>query len=72
MWWKEDMIYREDGPATIEYYENGNKEEERWYKDDKIHRKDGPAIIYYSRSGIKWEKQWYKNGRRIKIPRIMI
>ena len=56
--------HREDGPAEIEYYKNGQKEYEAWYLNNKQHRKDGPAIIgYYNENGLKEYEAWYLNDK---------
>ncbi len=57
-------IHREDGPASIYYYLNGNKWEELWFKDDKRHRNDGPAYIKYYENGNKKEERWYTGGKK--------
>ena len=44
-------LHREDGPAKICYYSNGNVENEEYYKDGVRHRVDGPVAIYYYKNG---------------------
>ena len=46
-----DCYHCSDGPATIEYYENGNTKLEKYYIDGKLHRLEGPAIIEYEEDG---------------------
>ncbi len=58
------MKHREDGPAFIQYYKNGNKKEEQWWKDNKRHREDGSARIIYYENGNKWREEWYKDDKR--------
>jgi len=43
--------HRENGPAMIWYYENGNIEIEEYYINDEYHREDGPAYIRYYKNG---------------------
>jgi antitoxin component YwqK of YwqJK toxin-antitoxin module len=38
-------IHRINGPAFIEYYENGNICNEEYFINGKRHREDGPANI---------------------------
>ena len=42
-WYKNGNLSRENGPAEIIYYSNGEWEKS-WYRDGKLHREDGPAI----------------------------
>jgi antitoxin component YwqK of YwqJK toxin-antitoxin module len=44
-------LHREDGPAKIEYYRNGNIEHEEYYKDGVLHREDGPVQTSYYEMG---------------------
>ena len=44
-------FHREDGPANIFYYSNGNVENEEYYEDGVRHRVDGPVAIYYYKNG---------------------
>jgi len=56
------VLHREDGPAYIRYYRDGNIQYEKWYINGVLHREDGPAIIdYYKNGSIKFE-QWYWCG----------
>lgn len=45
--------YRQDGPAMIRFWTNGNIKEERWYTDftGDVHRENGPAVIEYYQDG---------------------
>ena len=54
-WYKNDLLHREDGPATI--WITGTK---LWCQNDHLHRLDGPAIEYSS-----GDKFWYYQGKRI-------
>lgn len=57
MWYKNDLLHREDGPA-IEYMD-GTK---HWCKDGKYHRNNGPAIEYSSGT-----KEWHQDGLLISV-----
>ena len=45
------MFHREDGPAIISYYYNGNIKRETYYINGKKYRKDGPTNINYHGNG---------------------
>lgn len=55
--------HREDGPAVIYYYLNGNIAKELYYKEGKLHREDGPAAIKYNMNGIIDRIQFFKNNK---------
>lgn len=55
--------HREEGPAEIWYYSDGEKSEE-WYKKGKRHRDDGPAIIFYYNNGLIKTEEWYTNNKK--------
>ena len=55
-------LHREDGPAKIEYWRNGNKKLEVYYIDGKQYREDGPARIFYYGSGNIDSEEYYKEG----------
>jgi len=71
--------HREDGPAYIDYFNNGTIEHEGYYVKDTKHRLDGPAIIGYNANGdIKYEeyyiegneytkKQYYRELLKLKL-----
>lgn len=55
-------IHREDGPAIIEYYSNGNIYYEKYIIHGKTNRNNGPSIIYYYDNGnIKFEQYLVNN-----------
>ena len=54
-WHLNDILHREDGPATE--HANGNK---WWRRNVKLHREDGPAVELAN--GYKY---WYLNGIRL-------
>lgn len=51
--------HREDGPARISYYANGNIKRELYYINDIKQRLDGPACIEYADNGnIEFTEYW--------------
>ena len=54
--------HREDGPAVEEWYEDGQKEEEKYFLNNKIHREDGPAYQKWDYYGQKTEEWYCING----------
>ena len=52
------IYHREDGPAVIWYYKNGNIESEYYYINGKYHREDGPAIEWADGA-----EEWYLNDK---------
>jgi len=57
IWFKENKIHREDGPAVE--YDDGSK---IWLVNGVIHREDGPAVEFISGTKI-----WYKDGERHRL-----
>lgn len=58
-------VHKEDGPAWIDYFEDGSISEEAYYIDGKMHREDGPAHIEYHRGGSVKYLFYYINGIRV-------
>lgn len=58
-----DVKHREDGPAVISYYPNGNIEYYRHFINNKRHKTDGPECTYYNSDGTIQYEIWYKNGQ---------
>jgi antitoxin component YwqK of YwqJK toxin-antitoxin module len=54
--------HREDGPAFLHYYKNGNICTESYYINGKLHRKDGPAWIKYDGNRRIEFEDYYLNG----------
>ena len=54
-------LHREDGPAYIEWYENGSIAEEEYWINDKLHREDGPAFQSWFEDGRELRKEYYIN-----------
>jgi len=50
-WFTKNRRHRDDGPAEICYFENGDIFRKSWYKDDLLHNQAGPAYIRYSDDG---------------------
>jgi len=48
--------HREDGPAFIKYYNNGNLAYEEYRINNKRHRLDGPACINYYNGLVEYEE----------------
>src|SRR5690606_12558154 len=63
-WYKNDKLSREDGPAVIKFYRNGNRYYEMWYKNGKRNRDGAPAVIYWFGNGNEHIERWYKDGRQ--------
>ena len=60
-----DKRHREDGPASICYYESGNIECEYYYINGKSHREDNPAVIYYYENGNIKREYYYINDKKL-------
>ena len=55
--------HNENGPAVIQYDQNGNVSYKEWYVNGEHHNKNGPArIAYYENGNVKY-KSWYINGQ---------
>lgn len=63
-YYNSNKIHRDNGPARIDYNEDGSKYSEAWYKLDLIHRDDGPAYILYDEEGEPALKRWYLLGEQ--------
>lgn len=55
----EGIRHREDGPAVVQYYKDGNKKYEAWSINNRPHREDGPAKIWYYENGNKEIEEWW-------------
>jgi hypothetical protein len=53
-----NLPHNTNGPATIWYYENGNKFNEEYCINGKRHRNDGPAVICPD-----GHQEWYLNDK---------
>jgi antitoxin component YwqK of YwqJK toxin-antitoxin module len=60
---KDNKRHREDGPAKINYYENGNIKREGYYLNGKRYREDGPSIMEYYENGNIKEKGYHINDK---------
>ena len=52
------QYHREDGPANISYYENGNIRYEVWVVDGVPYRENGPSVIIYYENGNKSQEYY--------------
>jgi len=57
-----DYWNRYDGPAVVEYYENGNVKCESWFLDNKLNRFDGPAKTFYDIHGRIVKEEYFVKG----------
>ena len=57
------IIHREDGPARLWYYSNGNFKQRQWIIRGKLHREDGPALINQDKNGEIYHQRYYINGK---------
>ena len=60
-------LHREDGPASIIRYANGNIRVEMYYWDDKWHRENGPAICLWHENGNIEQMLYYQHGRKHRV-----
>lgn len=61
-------LHREDGPAVVKYFRNGNLKFKAWSQNDLRHRLDGPAFFCYSRTGNVYSETWWIKGEEIESP----
>lgn len=61
-WYTHQKHNRETGPASIEYYPNGQISYEKWKINNIKHRHDYPAITRYTDNGTIIETHWIQNG----------
>jgi hypothetical protein len=63
-WALNNIYYRLDGPAHIEWYDNGRIKRERWFTDVGVsHRLDGPSTTLWNKKGHKIIEVWYYYGK---------
>jgi hypothetical protein len=55
--------HREDGPAYIQYFQDGNIDYLSYEKNGKRHRLDGPAEVLNDRNGNTHEERYYIHGK---------
>ena len=63
----EGVLHRIGGPATIEYFINGNIFCESYYQNGELHREDGPAEIDYYLDGKMSSETYYINDTRHRM-----
>jgi len=57
-------LHKINGPASIEYYPNGEILGTVWYKNGLLHRTNGPAVIKYFNevTPVAHNEYWFING----------
>jgi antitoxin component YwqK of YwqJK toxin-antitoxin module len=63
----EKILHREDGPAYVYFWSNGQPKLEVWYFNGLRHRESNPAVIEYYENGLIREKQWYANEEQHRL-----
>tara|TARA_B100000745_G_scaffold97368_2_gene61864 strand:- start:6325 stop:6927 length:603 start_codon:yes stop_codon:yes gene_type:complete len=56
------QTHREDGPAVVTYYPNGQIKHEGYYRHSILHREDGPASTSFSPDGYVTAKKYFHHG----------
>ena len=59
----DDKVHRNDGPAIIWYFFDGAIESKQYWYNGKIHRKDGPSVIMYDVNSFNILQNYYYNGK---------
>ena len=67
IWFFNGITHKTDGPAFIEYGDNGEILCESWYLNGKMHKTDAPADIYYNDIGEIIAEFWHLNGKYHRI-----
>ena len=67
IYYKDDDIHKDNGPAIIYYYPNGKIKLERWIKNGLSHNDNGPAFKSYYENGKVCEVWYYLNDKRHRI-----
>jgi|15BtaG_2_1085339.scaffolds.fasta_scaffold02162_4 antitoxin component YwqK of YwqJK toxin-antitoxin module len=55
-------LHREDGPAIVAFYNNGNVWYEKYFENGHLHRVDGPAEVSYYDTGVKATELYCQKG----------
>jgi hypothetical protein len=55
-------LHRLDGPAEIQFWDDGHIYAAKWYLFGVLHREDGPAFISYYDNGTDLTNSWYLAG----------
>jgi len=63
IYYKNNQLHREDGPAAVWYNEDGTIERESYYQHSICHRIDGPAVIWYNKNGTIADESYYIANR---------
>lgn len=61
-WEIDGKLHRVDGPAVLEYDEDGQKIREEWFQNNLLHRLNKPARILYDSKGLVTSEHWYEHG----------
>jgi antitoxin component YwqK of YwqJK toxin-antitoxin module len=61
-WRVNGEYHNENGPAYINYYENGKIRYQLWYINGNLHNENGPANIWYYKNGKIKSQLWCING----------
>ena len=56
------ILHRNDGPAKIEYNNDGNISKEEYWINNEIYRENGPSVIYYFKDGSIFNEIYFKNN----------
>jgi len=63
-YWINNKLHREDGPAVIVYYEDGQIKRIEYWVNNQLHKLDGPAFIWYKENGTVEEESYFVDGKR--------
>jgi hypothetical protein len=61
MYYKNNKVHNDKGPALIWYDYKGWIKSKSWYVMDKLHRENGPAVIHYDKNENIRKVKWYLN-----------
>lgn len=61
-WRLDDKLHRENGPAYIHYYKNGNIHYQQYCLNGQLHNLKGPAFVFYNKDGTVSDKHYYINN----------
>jgi len=66
-----ELLHREDGPATIWVFPDGTIRHEGYYLFGKPHKEDGPANLWYNSEGKLIDEEYCLNGEVLFFNRDM-
>lgn len=64
IWFKDQEIYREDGPAFTEYYSTGGVKTKMYFLNSMLHREDGPTVEKYTPDGKIISHEYYLSSKK--------